>query len=65
MCGVVNPIDETSKTLRAGKTYPNRQGWDIDRARGDGSNMVAISVRCLDDIDLASLKPVSIDGKSF
>ena len=31
----------------------------------DGRRMVAINVRCLDDIDLASLQPVSIDGKSF
>ena len=36
-------------------------------ARGkkpDGSDMVAINVRCLDDIDLASVKTMKFDGKS-
>lgn len=35
-------------------------------ARGqkpDGSEMIAVNVRCLDDIDLASLSPRSFDGR--
>jgi hypothetical protein len=31
----------------------------------DGSEMVAINLRCVDDIDLASLKIREVDGKSF
>jgi len=32
----------------------------------DGSGMmVAVNVRCLDDIDLAALKPQSVDGRSL
>jgi hypothetical protein len=37
-------------------------------ARGknpDGSDAVAINVRCLDDVDIASLKPFAYDGKSL
>jgi hypothetical protein len=37
-------------------------------ARGlapDGSAMVAINVRCLDDVDLNALTPVPFDGKSL
>ena len=37
-------------------------------ARGtgpDGSEMVAVNVRCLDGVDLASLTLTPIDGKSF
>ena len=37
-------------------------------ARGvgpDGKAMVALNVRCFDDIDLAALKPDQVDGKSF
>lgn len=37
-------------------------------ARGtapDGSEMVAINVRCLDDVDLATLTLTAVDGKSF
>ncbi|HYX38384.1 MAG TPA: GFA family protein [Oligoflexus sp.] len=30
----------------------------------DGSNMYAINVRCLDGVDLATLVPTPIDGKS-
>ena len=30
----------------------------------DGVDMVAVNVRCLDDIDLAALNPVPFDGKS-
>lgn len=29
----------------------------------DGGEMVAVNVRCLDDIDLASLSPRSFDGR--
>lgn len=36
------------------------------RGRGpDGSEMVAINVRCLDDIDLDALTPMPFDGKSL
>lgn len=31
----------------------------------DGSEMVAINLRCVDDIDLSSLKIREVDGKSF
>lgn len=31
----------------------------------DGSKMIAINVRCLDDIDVESLSPVHVDGASF
>ena len=37
-------------------------------ARGtapDGSKMAAVNVRCLDGVDLASLSPKPIDGRSF
>ncbi len=37
-------------------------------ARGenpDGSKMVAINVRCLDDVDIDDLKPTPYDGKSL
>ena len=37
-------------------------------ARGigpDGRKMVAINVRCLDDVDLGALKPTDFDGKSM
>lgn len=37
-------------------------------ARGtgpDGSAMIAINVRCLDDVDPAALSPMAIDGKSL
>jgi hypothetical protein len=35
------------------------------RGRGpDGSEMVAINVRCLDDVDLDALTPMPFDGKS-
>ena len=30
-----------------------------------GEDMVAINVRCLDDVDLANLKPLPFDGKSL
>lgn len=31
----------------------------------DGSAMAAINVRCLDDVDLAALKIVPVDGRKF
>ncbi|MBL8565657.1 MAG: GFA family protein [Hyphomicrobiaceae bacterium] len=31
----------------------------------DGREMVAINVRCLDDVDLAKLRPVAFDGASL
>jgi len=37
-------------------------------ARGampDGSKMVAINARCLDDVDLDTLTPSKVDGRSF
>jgi len=37
-------------------------------ARGktpDGNEMVAINVRCLDDVDLAQVPTHAVDGKSF
>jgi hypothetical protein len=34
-----------------------------DKAR-DGSNMVAVNVRCLDDVDIETLTPTPFDGKS-
>jgi hypothetical protein len=37
-------------------------------ARGrapDGTEMVAVNVRCLDDVDLAELTPTPFDGKSL
>ena len=30
-----------------------------------GKAMVAVNVRCLDDVDLAALSPKAIDGRSF
>jgi hypothetical protein len=30
----------------------------------DGSNMVAVNVRCLDDVDIETLTPTPFDGKS-
>ena len=30
----------------------------------DGINMVAINVRCLDDVDLSTIKPTPYDGRS-
>jgi len=36
------------------------------RGRGpDGTEMVAINVRCLDGVDVASLTPMPFDGKSL
>lgn len=36
------------------------------RGKGpDGSDMVAINVRCLDDVDAATLTPMSYDGASL
>jgi hypothetical protein len=37
-------------------------------ARGkspDGSEMIAVNVRCLDDINIAALKPTPFDGRSI
>jgi hypothetical protein len=37
-------------------------------ARGampDGTKMVAVNVRCLDDVDLAALSPSPVDGRNF
>lgn len=37
-------------------------------ARGrtrDGREMVAVSVRCLDEVDLAAITPIPFDGKSL
>lgn len=37
-------------------------------ARGtspDGTTMIAINVRCLDDVDLSAITPVPYDGKSL
>ena len=31
----------------------------------DGIKMVAINVRCLDDIDISELQPVAVNGKIF
>lgn len=37
----------------------------FSRGKGpDGSDMVAINVRCLDDIDLSKITPVPYDGKN-
>lgn len=37
----------------------------FSRGKGpDGSDMVAINVRCLDDIDLSAITPVPYDGRS-
>ncbi len=30
-----------------------------------GGEMIAVNVRCLDDIDLSTLRPKAIDGRSF
>ena len=37
-------------------------------ARGrmpDGTEMVAINVRCLDEVDISALTPKAVDGRSF
>jgi hypothetical protein len=34
-------------------------------SRPDGTAMVAINVRCLDDVDPKSITPIAVDGKSF
>ncbi len=34
-------------------------------ATPDGGEMAAVNARCVDDIDLASLKRISVNGKSF
>lgn len=31
----------------------------------DGRQMIAVNVRCLDDVDVFALKPLQVDGKSF
>ncbi len=31
----------------------------------DGSEMVAVNVRCLEGVDLAALEPTPVDGRSF
>jgi hypothetical protein len=31
----------------------------------DGREMVAVNVRCLDDVDIAALQPTPIDGRSL
>ena len=31
----------------------------------DGVTMIAVNVRCLDDVDLSTLKPAPFDGKSL
>ena len=33
--------------------------------RPDGAEMVAVNVRCLDDVDVDSLKVKKVDGRSF
>lgn len=36
------------------------------RGKGpDGTEMIAVNVRCLDDVDVAALKPMAFDGKSL
>jgi hypothetical protein len=36
------------------------------RGRGpDGAEMAAVNVRCLDDVDVATLHPKPVDGRSF
>jgi hypothetical protein len=35
------------------------------RSPKDGREMIAVNVRCLDDIDIAALTPVPFDGKSL
>jgi len=36
------------------------------RGKGpDGKEMIAVNVRCLDDVDVAALKPMPFDGKSL
>jgi hypothetical protein len=36
------------------------------RGKGrDGSDMAAINVRCLDDVDIGALQPQKVDGRSF
>ena len=43
-------------------------GENFSFARGtgpDGSQMVAVNVRCLDEADVGALKPMPIDGKSL
>jgi hypothetical protein len=38
----------------------------FSRGKGqDGREMIAVNVRCLDDVDLASLKVTPFDGKSL
>ena len=34
-------------------------------AAPNGQQMVAINVRCLDDVDVFALKPQQVDGKAF
>jgi len=31
----------------------------------DGTDTIAVNVRCLDDVDIAGLKPVPVDGRTF
>jgi hypothetical protein len=33
--------------------------------RPDGAEMIAVNVRCLDDVDPAALSPMPFDGKSL
>ena len=37
----------------------------LARADSEGAEMVAVNVRCLDDVDIASLKLVPFDGRSL
>lgn len=43
--------------------------WGVEPfARGkrpDGQEMVAVNVRCLDDVDIATLSPTPFDGRSL
>lgn len=31
----------------------------------DGTEMVAVNIRCLDDVDLGAITPTPVDGRSF
>ena len=42
-----------------------RRGIFARDSRRTGSEMIAVNVRCLDDVDIGTLKPTPFDGRSL
>ena len=41
-----------------------RRGGVLARTNPKGEEMIAVNVRCLDDVDIAALKVTPFDGRS-